>query len=36
LIVMIRSKSVGDKVKIKYKRNNLTKEATVTLTASKE
>lgn len=35
LIVMIRSKSVGDKVKIKYKRNNLTKEVTVTLTASK-
>ncbi len=36
LIVMIRSKSVGDKVKIKYKRNSLTKEVTVTLTASKE
>jgi len=36
LIVMIRSKSVGDKVKIKYKRNGLTKEVTVTLTASKE
>ena len=35
LIVMIRSKSVGDKVKIKYKRNSLTKEVTVTLTASK-
>lgn len=36
LIVMIRSKNVGDKVKIKYKRNSLTKEVTVTLTASKE
>ena len=36
LIVMIRSKSVGDKVKIKYKRNSLTKEVTVTLIASKE
>jgi putative serine protease PepD len=36
LIVMIRSKNVGDKVKIKYKRNSLTKEATVTLAASKE
>jgi putative serine protease PepD len=36
LIVMIRSKSVGDKVKIKYKRKSLTKEVTVTLTASKE
>jgi phosphomannomutase len=36
LIVMIRSKSVGDKVKIKYKRNSLTKEVTVTLVASKE
>ena len=36
LIVMIRSKSVGDKVKIKYKRNSLTKEVTVTLAASKE
>jgi putative serine protease PepD len=36
LIVMIRSKSVGDKVKIQYKRNSLTKEVTVTLVASKE
>ena len=36
LIVMIRSKSVGDKVKIKYKRNSLTKEVSVTLVASKE
>ena len=35
LIVMIRSKNVGDKVKIKYKRGNLTKEVTVTLAASK-
>jgi putative serine protease PepD len=36
LIVMIRSKNVGDKVKIKYKRSNLTNEITVTLAASKE
>ena len=36
LIVMIRSKSVGDKVKIKYKRNSLTKEVSITLVASKE
>lgn len=36
LIVMIRSKNVGDKVKIKYKRNSLIKEVTVTLAASKE
>jgi putative serine protease PepD len=36
LIVMIRSKNVGDKVKIKYKRNSLTKEATVTLAAFKD
>ncbi|MFM8824701.1 MAG: S1C family serine protease [Candidatus Nanopelagicus sp.] len=36
LIVMIRSKNVGDKVKIKYKRGNLSKEVTVTLAASKE
>jgi len=36
LIVMIRSKNVGDKVKIKYKRGNLTREVTVTLAASKE
>jgi putative serine protease PepD len=35
LIVMIRSKNVGDKVKIKYKRNSLIKEVTVTLAASK-
>ena len=36
LIVMIRSKNVGDKIKIKYKRGNLTREVTVTLAASKE
>jgi putative serine protease PepD len=36
LIVMIRSKNVGDKIKIKYKRNSLIKDATVTLAASKE
>ncbi|MFM8632262.1 MAG: S1C family serine protease [Candidatus Nanopelagicus sp.] len=36
LIVMIRSKNIGDKVKIKYKRGNLSKEVTVTLAASKE
>ena len=35
LIVVIISKNVGDKVKIKYVRNNLTKEVTVTLAASK-
>ena len=35
LIVMIRSKNVGDKVKIKYKRNSLIKEVSVTLAASK-
>ena len=35
LIVVIRSKNVGDKVKVKYVRNNLTKEVTVTLAASK-
>ena len=36
LIVAIRSKSVGDKVKIKYTRNNIIREATVTLVASKK
>ena len=36
LIVMIRSKNVGDKIKVKYKRGNLTREVTVTLAASKE
>ena len=36
LIVAIRSKNIGDKVKIKYTRNNITKEAIVTLTGSKK
>jgi putative serine protease PepD len=36
LIVAIRSKSVGDKVKVKYTRNNISREATVTLDASKK
>ena len=36
LIVAIRSKSVGDKVKVKYIRNKINKEATVTLAASKK
>ena len=36
LIVAIRSKSVGDKVKVKYTRNNISREATVTLAASKK
>ena len=36
LIVAIRSKSVGDKVKIKYTRNKISREATVTLAASKK
>jgi putative serine protease PepD len=36
LIVAIRSKSVGDKVKIQYTRNNISREATVTLAASKK
>ena len=36
LIVAIRSKNVGDKVKIKYTRNNITREATVILAASKK
>jgi len=35
LIVMIRSKSVGDKVTIKYQRNNIVRQTTVTLAASK-
>ena len=35
LIVMIRSKSVGDKVTIQYQRNNITRQTTVTLAASK-
>lgn len=36
LIVAIRSKNIGDRVKIKYIRNNITKEAVVTLSASKK
>ena len=36
LIVAIRSKSVGDKVKVKYIRNKISKESTVSLTASKK
>ena len=36
LIVAIRSKSVGDKVKVKYIRNKISKESTVTLAASKK
>lgn len=35
LIVMIRSKNVGDKIKVKYERNGITREVTVTLVASK-
>jgi putative serine protease PepD len=35
LIVAIRSRNVGDKVKIKFKRNAITREVSVTLTASK-
>jgi putative serine protease PepD len=35
LIVAIRSKNVGDKVTIKFKRNAVTREVTVTLIASK-
>jgi putative serine protease PepD len=36
LIVAIRSRNVGDKVKIKYKRNAITREVSVTLAASKK
>ena len=36
LIVAIRSRNVGDKVKIKFKRNAITREVSVTLTASKK
>lgn len=36
LIVAIRSHNVGDKVKIKFKRNAVTREVTVTLAASKK
>lgn len=35
LIVMIRSKNVGDKIKVKYERNGIAREVTVTLVASK-
>jgi len=35
LIVAIRSKNIGDKVKIKFKRNNITREVDVVLAASK-
>ena len=34
LIVAIRSKNIGDRVKIEYKRNNVTRETTVTLAGS--
>jgi putative serine protease PepD len=36
LIVAIRSRNVGDKVKIKFKRNAITRQVSVTLTASKK
>jgi putative serine protease PepD len=36
LIVAIRSRNVGDKVEIKFKRNAITREVSVTLTASKK
>ena len=36
LIVAIRSKSIGDKVKVKFKRNNITREVDVILAASKK
>jgi len=36
LIVAIRSKSAGDKVKVKYTRNNISRDTTVTLIASKK
>jgi putative serine protease PepD len=36
LIVAIRSHNVGDKVKIKFKRNAITREVNVTLSASKK
>lgn len=36
LIVAIRSKNIGDKVKVKYKRNNITREVDVVLAASKK
>ena len=34
LIVAIRSKNIGDRVKIEYQRNNVTRETTVTLAGS--
>jgi putative serine protease PepD len=36
LIVAIRSKNIGDKVKVKFKRNNITRELDVVLAASKK
>jgi len=36
LIVAIRSHNVGDKVKVKFKRNSITREVSVTLAASKK
>jgi len=36
LIVAIRSKNIGDKVKVKFKRNNITREVDVVLAASKK
>jgi len=36
LIVAIRSKNIGDKVKVKYKRDNITREVDVVLAASKK
>jgi len=36
LIVAIRSKNIGDKVKVKYKRNNIIREVDVVLAASKK
>ncbi|NBO16574.1 MAG: PDZ domain-containing protein [Actinobacteria bacterium] len=35
LIVAIRSKNIGDKVKVKFKRNNITREVDVVLAASR-
>ena len=36
LIVVIRSKNIGDKVKVKFKRNSITREVDVVLAASKK
>lgn len=36
LIVAIRSKNIGDKIKVKFKRNNITREVDVVLAASKK